>query len=284
MPSINEIGFKEVPLEFLTGVSEKWVPLTTTITNLPCSLYSNHPFIPLQGCCNDTNTIANKSSSVFAHLHPLFLRQGRQRGNDNADNNKQWQQWQQSDKQVVNYLIPLNTIISLMRGQGGRKWILQWTRPPPDCGRWGWRRQWWCATCSVGWGRRKNFRCHVLPPQQQQCWHHIGRDKDNNTIDGSKGFVHQSINKQCGWIRGRWWWWHQATRTDAGEEEHDDNDREPTSAYDAILATIVASRQAQIWLNIEVDISILISTLILWIQKNPLLATLDNTCARLPAS
>jgi hypothetical protein len=89
MPSINEIGFKEVPLEFLTGVSEKWVPLTTTITNLPCSLYSDHPFIPLQGCCNNTNTIANKSSSFFAHLHPLFLRQGGQRGNDSADNNKQ---------------------------------------------------------------------------------------------------------------------------------------------------------------------------------------------------
>jgi hypothetical protein len=33
---------------------------------------------------------------------------------------------------------------------------------------------------------------------------------------------------------------------------------------DAVLATIVAGRRAQIWLNIEVDKNILITTLVLW--------------------
>ncbi len=51
---------------------------------------------------------------------------------------------------------------------------------------------------------------------------------------------------------------------------------------DAVLATIVAGRQALIQLNIEVDEHILISTLIYWFKQYPLTVALDNICARVP--
>ncbi len=50
----------------------------------------------------------------------------------------------------------------------------------------------------------------------------------------------------------------------------------------AVLATIDDSKQARIWLNIEVDINLLISTLFYWTDVNPLVATLEQTCARPP--
>ncbi len=53
---------------------------------------------------------------------------------------------------------------------------------------------------------------------------------------------------------------------------------------DAVLTTIVASGQAPVQLNIEVDKHMLISTLIYWIYLNPLTAALYNVCTRPPAT
>jgi hypothetical protein len=57
----------------------------------------------------------------------------------------------------------------------------------------------------------------------------------------------------------------------------------PLVTMGAVSATIVAGGQVRIILNIEVDRNKLITTLILWIYLNPLIATSDNICARPPA-
>ncbi len=54
------------------------------------------------------------------------------------------------------------------------------------------------------------------------------------------------------------------------------------ATMDAILATIVTGRQAQVWLNVDVIKNYLITLLNNWIYKNPSMVALDYIRARLP--